>query len=112
MADGTFDLFEQLSVNPNNIIYTIVFKACASLPNERSIRIGKELLDQISNTLPMDNVLSNTAVHMLMRFRDIQGAERIFETTNKKNVITYGAMMQGNDPSYQLYSTELLFRLS
>ena len=47
----------------------------------------------------MNNVLSNSAVHMLMRFRDIQGAERVFGMTKNKTVVTYGAMMQGNDLS-------------
>ena len=103
MADRTLDLFEQMSVNPNNIIHTIVFNACAQLANERSIRIGKELLNQISHVLPTDNVLSNSAVHMLMRFRDIQDAERVFELIKEKTVVTYGAMMQGNDVSSQLH---------
>ena len=107
MPEKTLDLFEQMSVNPNNIIHTIVFKACALLSNERSMGIGKKLLNQISNELPMDNVLSNSAVHMLMRFRDIQSAERVFEVTKNKTVVTYGAMIQGKDFSYQFHSTKL-----
>ena len=112
MPDKTLDLFEQMSVTPDNTIYSIMFKTCAQLANERAVNIGKELLNQISNELPTDNVLSNSAVHMLMRFRDIQSAERVFSLIKDKNVISFGSMMQGNSPSYQLHTTKLLFRLS
>ena len=40
---------------------------------------------------------------MLMRFRDIQDADRVFELIKEKTVVTYGAMMQGNDVSSQLH---------
>ena len=102
MADKALDLFEKMSVNPNNFIHAIVFKACASLANERSVSIGKKLLNQISNELPMNNIISSSAVHMLTRLHDIQSAERIFERTKNKDAVAYGAMMQGNYFSYQL----------
>jgi hypothetical protein len=34
---------------------------------------------------------------MLMAFADIQGAEHIFEIIPKKDIVTYGAMIKGND---------------
>ena len=103
MAEKILDLFEHMSVTPDNVIYMIIFKACTQLANERSVATGKKLLNQISNELPMNIDLSNSALHMLVRFSDIQGAERVFRSIKDKNVVTYGIMMQGNDLSYQLH---------
>ncbi|CAF2199198.1 unnamed protein product, partial [Rotaria magnacalcarata] len=41
-----------------------------------------------------DNAVLNSAMHMLMKFGDIQGAERIFRLNKNKDIITYGAMMK------------------
>ena len=112
MADKSLDLFENMSMNPNSRIYMIVFKACAQVANERAKNLGRKVLDQISIQLSNDAVLTDSAVHMLMRFSDVNGAEQLFNSIKNKNVIRYGSMMQGNDLSNQLHPIKFLFRLS
>ncbi|CAF4354883.1 unnamed protein product, partial [Rotaria sordida] len=93
MYDKALDLFEQMPLNPNNVIHIIVFNACAQLGNDRAKEIGRKLLHQMPKHVHNDIVLLNSAIDMLMKFGDIENAENFFQTM-KKNIITYGAMMK------------------
>ncbi|CAM2707819.1 unnamed protein product [Rotaria socialis] len=42
MPENALDLFERMSLSPNDIIYIIIFNACSKLANERAITIGKK----------------------------------------------------------------------
>jgi DNA-binding ferritin-like protein (Dps family) len=95
MFDKALDLFEEMSFDRDEVIETIVFQACAHLSNDRAQRIGKKLLQQMPANLDNDRTLTS-AIHMLMKFGDVKSAEDIFEQSTKKNIFTYGAMMQGN----------------
>ncbi|CAF1120001.1 unnamed protein product [Rotaria sordida] len=95
MPEKALDLFEQIELDLNNVVYTIVFAACAELANDRAMKIGKKLLNKIPKNFRNDNVVLTSAIHMLMKFGDIQNAEIIFQSIKNKNIITYGAMMKG-----------------
>ena len=110
MPDKILDLFEQMSVNPNNIIHTIVFKACAQLAHERSVSIGKTLLHQISNELSMNNNLWSSATYMLIRFGDIERAEHLFQSLKDKDIVTYASMMKIYNLTKQPLKTLQLFQ--
>ena len=89
------DLFEKLPVNPNEIIYLLTCQACGTLVDERAIQIGKCLLNRIQNRFPNHINLLNSVLDMLMRFNDIESAERLFDSMTNKDVITYSVMMNG-----------------
>ncbi|CAF1223357.1 unnamed protein product [Rotaria sordida] len=95
MSEKVLDLFEQIELNLNNFAYTIVFNACAELANDRAMKIGKKLLDEMPENLRNDNVVLNSVIHMLMKFGDIQNAENVFQSIKKKDIIIYGTMMKG-----------------
>jgi hypothetical protein len=95
MFGKALDLFEQMHIDPKDVIYTMVFSACAQLADDRARKIGKKLLDQIPSSLLNNSVILTSAIHMLMKFGDVQRAEYIFEMVNK-NIVTYGAMIKGN----------------
>ncbi|CAF0888364.1 unnamed protein product, partial [Rotaria sordida] len=95
MSEKALDLFEQIHLKLNTVIYTIVFNACSQLANDRAKKIGKKLFDEMPDNYRNDNVVLNSATHMLMKFGDIQSAERVFHSIKEKNIITYGAMMKG-----------------
>ncbi|CAF4346675.1 unnamed protein product, partial [Rotaria magnacalcarata] len=106
MFEKALDLFEQIHLNLNNVTYIIVFNACAGLANDRAIKIGRKLLDEMPENYRNDNAVLNSAMHMLMKFGDIQGAERIFRLNKKKDIITYNAIMNGynlNDESSKCF---------
>ena len=92
MHEKVLDLFEQMSIDPNNVVYTIVCKACAELKNNRAKTIGMKLFDKLTN---VDEMLLVTVVHMLMNFGEVNRAEKVFESMLQKNVISYGSMIHG-----------------
>ncbi|CAF1596166.1 unnamed protein product [Rotaria magnacalcarata] len=95
MFEKALDLFEQIHLSLTNVIYTIVFNACALLNNNRAMKIGKKLLAEMPENYRNDNITSTAAIDMLMKFGDVESAERIFRSMKTKNIITYGAMVKG-----------------
>jgi pentatricopeptide repeat protein len=95
MSEKALDLFEEMPFNPNDVIYTIIFNACAQLANDRAMGIGKKLPDQMPDSFRNNNIILNSVIHMLMKFGDVKRAEYVFGMA-KKNVVTYGAMIKGN----------------
>ena len=95
MYDKALDLFERIPLNSNDVIYAIVFNACAQLCDDRAKTIGKKLLNQMPKHFRNNNILLNSAIDMLMNFGDVKEAEHLFEWNKKKDIITFGAMLKG-----------------
>ena len=89
-------MFDEVSSEANEVLYTIVYSACASLCNERAVQLGNNLIDHMPRKLLSDAVVINSAIHMFMNFGDLANAERLFQGMVNKNVFTYGTMMKGN----------------
>ncbi|CAF2115795.1 unnamed protein product, partial [Rotaria magnacalcarata] len=83
------------SAELNDVTYTIVFNACAKLGNDRAMKIGKKLLDEMPANYRNDNITSTSAIDMLMKFGDVESAERIFRSIKAKGANIYGALMNG-----------------
>jgi hypothetical protein len=96
MSEKALDLFEQMTLNPDNVIYTIIFNACAQLGNDRAMRIGGKLFDQMPNSFQNNNATLTSAIHMFMKWSNITTAEHIFKLIKKKDSISYNVMMKGN----------------
>ncbi len=94
VPEKALDVFEQMHLNPEAITYAKIFSVCAQLADDRAMKIGKKILDQMQNNFRNNTVILTSAIHMLMKFGDITHAEHIFEMT-KKDIVTYGAMMKG-----------------
>ncbi|CAF4490018.1 unnamed protein product, partial [Rotaria magnacalcarata] len=95
LFEKALDVFEQINLELDSYTYTFIFNTCAELANDRAMKIGKKLLDDLPDKLRNDNIALNSAIHMLMKFGDIQRAERLFQSIKKKDIITYGTMMKG-----------------
>ena len=95
IGDKALDLFEQIPFNLDDVIYIITFNACAQLSNDRAKQIGRKLLNKMPVDFRNNNILITSAIDMLMKFGDVQYAEKLFRMNRKKNIITYGAMMNG-----------------
>ena len=85
-----------MHVKPNQIMYTLIFNSCAQLSNDRARTIGTKVLQQMPNVYRNDNILLTSALHMLMKFGDVSDAEHMFELNQKKDIISYNAMMKGS----------------
>lgn len=94
MGEKALDLFEQMSVDADDVIHAIILKSCAQVANERAITFGKKLLHQICNKSESSNIVLASALYMLMRFDNVKDAENLFESIKNKDMSTYGSMMK------------------
>ncbi|CAF5190211.1 unnamed protein product, partial [Rotaria magnacalcarata] len=95
MFEKALDLFEEIDIELGDVTYTIIFNACAKLCNDRAMKIGKELLAKMPENYRNNNIISTSAIDMLMKFGDIESAERIFRSIKAKGTKIYGALMNG-----------------
>ncbi|CAF2080131.1 unnamed protein product, partial [Rotaria magnacalcarata] len=95
MFEKALDLFEKVDIELDDVTYTIVFNACAKLCNDRAMKIGKELLAKMPENYRNHNITSTSATDMLMKFGDVESAERIFRSIKAKGATVYGALMNG-----------------
>ncbi|CAF2076483.1 unnamed protein product, partial [Rotaria magnacalcarata] len=82
-------------IEPNQFTLGTLFNACAVLNNNRAMKIGKELLAKMPENYRNNNITSTSAIDMLMKFGDVESAERIFRSMKTKNIITYNATIKG-----------------
>ncbi|CAF2042787.1 unnamed protein product, partial [Rotaria magnacalcarata] len=95
MFEKALDLFEQIHLSLTNVTYTIAFNCCAKLCNDRAMKIGKKLLAEMPENYRNDNITSTSAIDMLMKFGDVESAERFFRSIKAKGADIYGALMNG-----------------
>ncbi|CAF3924119.1 unnamed protein product, partial [Rotaria sp. Silwood1] len=105
MSEKALDLFEKIDLKFDDVTYISVFNACTKLANDRAMKIGRNLLHDMPNGNRNNNIVLNSAIDMLMKFGDLQSAERIFDSIKKKDIIIYSAMIKGN--IYQVKKSEL-----
>ena len=89
------DVFEDLPMEPNRMIYAIVYSACASLCNDRAARLAKKCLGQMPKSFLDDIVLLGSILQMMMKFGEVEEATRLFSRINKCNMNIYGIMLNG-----------------
>ncbi|CAF0880345.1 unnamed protein product [Adineta ricciae] len=94
MPEKAIDLFEQIK-NPNEVIITLLFNACAQLPSEGSLSLIKSVWKKYQNTPLLDDQALTALIHALMRCGDVNQAEAIFDQSPHKVLHMYGAMMKG-----------------
>jgi pentatricopeptide repeat protein len=109
MYEKALDLFEQMSLDPNEVTLTIVFNACAHLSNNRAKQIGNTLLQQMSKNYRNCNHVMNSVIDMLMKFGDVQSAEDLFRSITNNNLVTYGAMISGYNRNNEPHKALKLF---
>ncbi|CAF5075431.1 unnamed protein product, partial [Rotaria magnacalcarata] len=95
VAEKVLDLFDEMKIEPDQFNLSTLFNACAVLNNNRAKKTGKKLLDEMRENYRNNNITSTSAIDMLMKFGDVENAERIFRSIKAKDIIAYGAMMKG-----------------
>lgn len=88
MADQVPELFNDMSVKPDEIALTLLFNACAKLTDANAIKTGKEVLKRISSFIVNHDHLMNSAIDMLMKFGDVAEAENLFKRSRTKSVVS------------------------
>ncbi|CAF5028644.1 unnamed protein product, partial [Rotaria magnacalcarata] len=95
VAEKVLDLFDEMKIEPDQFNLSTLFNACAVLNNNRAMKTGKKLLDEMPENYRNNNITSTSAIDMLMKFGDVESAERIFRSMKTKNIITYNATIKG-----------------
>jgi pentatricopeptide repeat protein len=95
LPEKALDLFDQVSSMLNAKLYTIMYSTCAALSDDRAIKLGKQLLHNMPKMFEVDSIVMGSAIHMLMRFGEVQEAECLFSQIKQPNAASYGAMMNG-----------------
>lgn len=93
--EKVIEAFKQMPVEPNAVIINLLLNACAKYVNAESIRVGKETLRRLPSNFLQNPYLVSSAINTLMKFREVEEAERVFGSAQNKDMITYGAMMKG-----------------
>ncbi|CAF2123361.1 unnamed protein product, partial [Rotaria magnacalcarata] len=95
MPTKVLDLYDKMEIEPNAATLSILFSASAQIRNDRAKTIGKRLLGKMINYDQKNIAVFNSAIHMLMRFLDVKGAEDVFDLIKEKDIYSYGAMIKG-----------------
>jgi pentatricopeptide repeat protein len=95
LPEKALDLFGQVSSMLDTNLYTIMYSTCAALSDDRAITLGKQLLSSMPKIFKDDSIVMGSAIHMLMKFGDVQEAERLFSQIKQPNAASYGVMMNG-----------------
>jgi pentatricopeptide repeat protein len=93
-ANQAIELFNQIQ-NPNEIVTTILFNACAQLGTNQALNLVKKVAEQIPKSFHSNPRLSTSLIDALMKCGDVKHAQSLFNTSSKKILAMYGAMMNG-----------------
>ncbi|CAF2994132.1 unnamed protein product [Rotaria socialis] len=93
LFDNALDFFEKVPLRSNEVLYAIVYNACASLSNEKGIRLRKTFFHGMPKAFLHDIVLVHSAIHMFMKFGEVETAEYVFSQIKQRNSYTYGVMI-------------------
>lgn len=87
-----FQMLQQ-DIKPDNVIFTIVLNACASIVN---IEQGKLVHGHyVQSGLKSDSYIENTMVDMYAKCGNLEDARKIFLTSQHQDVATWCGMMTG-----------------
>ena len=95
MHEKVIELFEKITVEPDEVIIIILFNACAKLSTANAMTFGKDVLNRLPKSFLEHRKLVNSAIDMLMKFGDVSHAEELFQRMTKKSIVSYGAMING-----------------
>ncbi|UJR33704.1 hypothetical protein I4U23_021133 [Adineta vaga] len=93
-AKEALKMFEQMSIQPNNYTYSILFKLCTQSSDHQSFEFCQTLWKNISINSQKNPIVSTSFLQLLIKHASISTCEQFFSQINKNN-ITYTAMMKG-----------------
>jgi hypothetical protein len=93
------DIFNAIK-DPNELIITVLFNACAQLRTKASLDLVRKVLLEIPKSFHSNPRLLTSLLDALMKCGDVQYAELLFMKSSNKDSPMYGAMMKGNNHFY------------
>jgi hypothetical protein len=99
LPNKAIHIFNQIK-DPNELIITLLFNACAQIRTKASLDLVKNVLLEIPKSFHSNPRLLTSLLDALMKCGDVQNAESLFIKSTNKDLPMYGAMMKG----YNLFS--------
>jgi len=94
MSNKAIDLFNEIK-NPDEICVTLLFNACAQLGTAEALNLTKKISKDIEKSIYSNVRLLTSLLDALMKCGDVTYAQSLFNTSSKKPIEMYGAMMKG-----------------
>ncbi|CAF1339290.1 unnamed protein product [Rotaria magnacalcarata] len=94
LSHKAIDLFNQIK-NPSEINIIVLFNACAQLGTDEALNLTKKVSKEIPKSYYLNSRLVTCLLITLMKCKDVQYAQLIFDRTKTKTLSIYGAMMKG-----------------
>ncbi|KAJ7560412.1 hypothetical protein O6H91_04G128400 [Diphasiastrum complanatum] len=92
-ALALYEQMKQESVQPNNVTYVVLLKACASIA---ALEVGKQLhMDITGSGFGPDVIVGSTLVDMYAKCGCIAHARQVFNNMHERNVVSWNAMIAG-----------------
>ncbi|KAJ7527660.1 hypothetical protein O6H91_16G065200 [Diphasiastrum complanatum] len=96
LGKEAFALYEQMKqegMQPNNVTFVLLLKACASLA---ALEQGKQLHSEIIRRgFQLDVVVGSTLVDMYAKCGCTEDARELFDNMSERNVVSWNVMMAG-----------------
>ena len=95
MSVEAISLFNEIK-DPNEIIITLFFNACAQLGTEKELKLIKRVSSNIPISFYSDDFLLTSLIDAFMKCGDVTSAKSLFDkSTITKTLPLYAAMMKG-----------------
>ncbi|KAJ7515252.1 hypothetical protein O6H91_22G007900 [Diphasiastrum complanatum] len=92
-ALALYEQMKQEGMQPNNVTFVLLLKACASLA---ALEQGKQLHSEIIKSgFQSDVVVGNTLVDMYAKCGCTEDARELFDNMSERNVVSWNAMIAG-----------------
>ncbi|KAJ7518207.1 hypothetical protein O6H91_21G059000 [Diphasiastrum complanatum] len=92
-ALALYDQMKQEGVQPNNVTYVVLLKACASIA---ALEEGKRLhFDIIRSDFESDVIVGTTLVDMYAKCECIELARQVFNNMHERNVVSWNVLIEG-----------------
>ena len=97
-----------MNITKNEYTYSILFKICAEIADQRALEFGKLEFDKMPKKFHNNIVVMTSVLQMFMKCGDITKAEQLFNRIQNKNLIVFSVMMNGKKDLFCL-SLSLFF---
>jgi hypothetical protein len=77
MPEKVLQMIGTISVQPNEVITTILFNACAKVADPCAMKLEKIMLTRLPVSFFDNHILMNSAADMLIKFGEVNEAEKI-----------------------------------
>lgn len=94
MPAKAVELFKHLE-DPNEVILTLTFKACAQLGTDGALQLVKSVVPKMPIQYHKNVFLLTSLLDALMQCRVVNSARSLFDSSERKANSMYGAMMKG-----------------